>query len=617
MSRHYLKVLLLIVFLTVAAFGDGGEPAPPIPQIIEQGTAARTQKDFFNALLTYFRALEIATADDDKLWSFRSNFYLGLTKQEAAESAGDPERRTLLGEAKEFYARALALNPTSTATLSNLADAQLAEGDTTAAIDTLECGLAILPKGEARALSFRDRLGDAYLALGERKKAAEVLRDAARSNSDDRSYHARIAGALIGDDTHGPLGRELADYLFESLGRNDVDRVIDAVFDAFERPQLNAEDATRLLPVLAEALSKKGYDLSGLAHSHTGDRLTAVAEKSPYREAFEELKILYLGGDLEAGKFPAWQSDTRDNGHPSPRDAFGNLARSLGSSSRHTAPAKANAYFMLALQLSGDAPDPVLSRDFVVYLMNAGERPAVDAFVEKHARLIAMQEARAPVADLENYYTFYRLVAAIYDNSAIDGHTEIAIDALEHATSTAARASHTWQYWKDAYPDHTLFSQLALLQAKRGHQEKAREVSLHGAQTFTNVGWLGEARELVAEIDRDQLNEQERMSYDAVIDQAVVLRTDVSLSPSFSQMVKRNLFLLSERVDAQTRQRAANELENAGVVIDLKAGTCRWDIEKKVCMPMPLPFPPTCETIREVQRIGFELPSRSAPNPPK
>lgn len=195
------KLLVMIAFLVIAvsdvwAVDPMGSRIAPI---VDEGTAARDRKEWAAADAAYRRALEAAIAANNRMWTFRSWFYLGLLKQQEAEATPDEARKTeLLELSREHYRTALTFNEKSTAARINLSQVEWFLGNREEAVSLLSAALAV---GDDRKAMIAEELGTLHLDLGHRLEAVEAFQIATEKDPDSTTAHDKLLDALLGVPT--------------------------------------------------------------------------------------------------------------------------------------------------------------------------------------------------------------------------------------------------------------------------------------------------------------------------------------------------------------------------------------------------------------------------------
>ncbi|HEX2123286.1 MAG TPA: tetratricopeptide repeat protein [Thermoanaerobaculia bacterium] len=564
-------------------FAAGALAGDVVPALIEEGNAALKRKEWTAAESAYRRALDASAADTDTIWQFRAWFYLGLVKQVEAESAPDDRQRELLEKSKEPYRKALALNPSSTATLTNLAEAEWRTGNHDKAIALLEQGLAL---NDGRAGEFAANLGEARLHLRDRDGAMKYYAIAAEKDPENVTVHEKLLSLLLA--TTGPdasTDSVLTAYLGLLVARNQADRAIDAALRALETAALSAESARGVRSMLVSALAKKDYDFSGYNGSPAGTRIRAlIAASSPHREALEAVELLYRGGFETTQPFGVW-SDSRPlfggSVQPStPVTAFRELVRSVGFGLyRGQKIDAAKNYYQLALDLDPERVDPAAIRGLAAIHAARGEVAALKALDDRYDEALTALDATP--AEAEDIYEFHRLAARIYSLSSA-APQGAAVRELEEAK----RAGHAVE------PE--LHAQLASMYLREGELEKSNREWLAAAEAYIREGDFRRARMAIAELGYDAGAGIDPDDYRKAVNGLVVFPSAPPISDANLPSVKRNVLLLSTPSARADRQKAHAELEALGITVDPMRSTLGF------------------RTPEGVQKMRFVLPSRPA-----
>jgi tetratricopeptide (TPR) repeat protein len=553
MTTARILLLLLSLSLTFAALAAESRHEKISP-LIDTATAARVSGDYAAAEAGYRQALSTAQESGDKTWELRAWFYLGLTRQEAAEKPENQTRaKELRLEARTFYQNALKIKPSSSATLMNLQETQWAIDDAEGSLRTLEKGLAL---GDARAAEFATILGDRY-ARSDSAKAVEYYRIAV----DSPGATAALRQLFVDKMSVYGAREELIGYIRQQLAVNEVDRAIDAAFQALEAALSPAAQWSELPVVLAEALAKKDYDAVVFAASESRRRLEPLLTASPQKELLRGIWNLCMFEIADGTAFEPWQSATARV------TAFRALAASIASSEfRQGRFDRAELYYKAALNISADTVDPALLRELANTYATQKKIDAVDELVKEYEPRVHAQQQIAASEELEVYYEYHRMIASIYGSlGRRDPRRVTQLEELEHATQVS-----------DAVVEPQMYEQLAVIYQRRGEpgdDVNARQAWLSRAEALRRDGNLEEARESLVMIPMPMLDAKDRVRYFSVVDQVVTLKEVARLQPEEVTTVKHSLLLLTtRRASRQQRGNGARQLRELGITANVGLG---------------------------------------------
>ena len=525
-----------------------------------EGHAAREQHAFEDAEKQYRRALEYALHLNNPEAEFQASFYLGLTKQEAADEArlvGDTDHAQKLRlEAGDFYERAHKLKPKSSATLLNLAEVAADNGDRDGAKNLLERGLGF---DDDRAAQFAERLGDLEAQGNDPKDALKSYRLALKrknaSTSLPHKYFTQLLAAAEKPDDKYAI--EAVDQLWKLQQEGDVDQAIDGAFTALGKPAFAGEAGVEMLNVITAALAEKEYDDEAWKASKTAIELAQLsAERPELSKRIAALFTLY-NGTATYENVSVWLTPgdhDRPPEKPSGIESLQNILRGRGFAAQRARKfAQAESAYDLALKLDPGRLDPGTLRDLAtVYYAQGKLNTLGDSLRDFEQRLYEAKSAAYEHVDWAEIYEYHRTIGML---NLWTGRYENAKSQFRLAAGAAKELGEP--------VDPELRLSLADAYAGLGvdREAEARE-RLLAAEQYVAEGDLIRARGAVSRIAAaDVQSTDDVRRYRTILDNAVQI--DEPLENLYE--VKSALAILSTAPDKPMRVGTEKLLEQWGV----------------------------------------------------
>jgi tetratricopeptide (TPR) repeat protein len=407
-------------FLSTDAFAQPSSD-DSVRDRFQEGHLSRQKHAYEDAERSYRRALDYGLHLNNPEIEYQAYFYLGLTKQEAADdaAANDADRaRTLREEAQEYYKKAHSLQPRSTATLLNLAEVAFDNRDRDEAEKWLVRGLGLDDK---RAAQFAEKLGDLKADAKDPKEALKSYRLALKKKNASTSIPHKYFRQLLlaAKDPNDKYATEAVDQLWGLAQQGEIDPAIDGAFAAVESgPAFAGESAVELLNVVARALAAKEYDAATFRASNTAASLRKLLTNEVLAPRVAVLFWLY-DGTASPEQAAAWRTPgdyDRPPERPSGIESLQNITRGLGYSAQRTRDyARAESAYNLALRLDPQRLDPGTLRDLATVYYAQGKLAALEALLrEFEEKLYTAKSAAYERVDWEEVYEYHRTVGTLY-----------------------------------------------------------------------------------------------------------------------------------------------------------------------------------------------------------
>jgi tetratricopeptide (TPR) repeat protein len=413
------------LLLTMTVHGQSS-PAPSrsddfVRDQFREAHAAREKHAYDDAEKLYRRALDYALHLRNPETEFQASFYLGLTKQEAADEAlllGDKDQaRKLLGQAQDFYEKAHQLKPNSTSTLLNLAEVAEDNDDRVSAKNWLERGLGF---DDDRAAQFAERLGDLEVKEKDPKDALKSYRLALKKKTASASLpHKYFTQLLVASkEPNDKYASEAVDQLWTLWQEGDVDQALDGAFAALKSgPAFSGAEGVEMLNVIAAALAEKEYDEEAFTASKTSAELRKLSTDPALGPRIAALFSLYDGTASyeNASTWLTLADHERPSDRPSGVESLQNILRSRGfAAQRARKYALAESAYNLSLRLDPGRLDPGTLRDLATVYYAQGKLTALgDLLHDFEQRLYEAKSAAYEHVDWAEVYEYHRTIGML------------------------------------------------------------------------------------------------------------------------------------------------------------------------------------------------------------
>lgn len=456
----------------------------------QRARAALAQEEYETAYSLFQESLAQAEARDDAKQTADQLFYLGLTRQQAAQASSDETvRRRLWAESAAYYRRALELRPTSASTHNNLARVLLAQNDEAGALEALRQAVA-LP--DARQPFYMKNYADLLLQTGRWQDACRFYAQSAAAQPDNEAIHQTLIEVCLAHDRH-----LLGYYFWDLLDAGQVLQVQRSAFDMLERDGWEDADKIEFLSMIAVCLSRQFYPPPSFREHPPARRLRRLARDPAVGPGAAQLLRLHDARDLRPENFDWWRG--RGNLWSGPRrgvwaeTAFRQLIRSLAS--RHQNAGRddlAEAYYELAAEFNPEEPDTDALIHLAEYYSNEQRLDKLARLMQRHeSNLFSAKGAAYSASQVDKIYQFHATLGTIYAHLGQWGdgaRLNSAIFHLEHALEVSQHAKNA----RDANPSGPLQPQLVDLLAqgyeKQNQPAQAVRLRLNTTEEFVRAG---------------------------------------------------------------------------------------------------------------------------------
>lgn len=345
-----MKGLLAAICLATAIVAEAEDPR--IADLAQSAEALIAEGDYEQAVASLRSALDIAGTVPGADARIETAFALARAYEQwaAADRARrDEHYRNALRTYSKLWIDEPRRSDAAAAARNNCAQIYVTLGNDARAAELFEEAVAV---EDPRRAFYLANFADFLVSRGRKNEAITQYERAIKEEPDDRTTEARLLD-LYGD------GRT-ARFLWLLVDRNELDRARSLALDQLGR-DLAAVVHRELLSIVAVTLARQHVRPNDFASVDA--RLVKLIGKRSIAKGIGELRRLYAGEMLDATSYSWWRNEVkREPPALTPRLAFSALAWELGEQIRTTAPAKAEQYFMLAIDVSdGLDPDPVIS----------------------------------------------------------------------------------------------------------------------------------------------------------------------------------------------------------------------------------------------------------------
>lgn len=424
-----------------------GEQNRALTVATDQARDALRQGSFGAAEEALAQVVGQAQTEGDTVSAARALFFLGLSKQQRAETVTGEEAVRLRNEALEHYQRSLELYPRAGAVLNNIAEIEEALGHRDRAKQALEEAIEL---GDARRSAYAFQLGELEEKDGNFNNAAKcysIAMDTANPppNVEGKLIHASIAS--------GKKVEELIGVLWSLEKKSSgVETALDGALRALENDVASGEERDALFGIVADALAKQNYTLSQLVDAGIAQRLTQLQEKEQTSVRVKALFGLYVSASEEREQFLAWPDHVEEADLPadlSPRRSLAGLALALA----HRAladhqPLRAEPYLLLASDL-GLGDDARVARDLATVYAQTRRPQDLLALTEKFDSMLYGPDNALAHNELRDVYEYHVAVGGIFANSgaipAAAMQLEKAIYAGDRLATESAESAHPFE----------------------------------------------------------------------------------------------------------------------------------------------------------------------------
>lgn len=587
--RSATIALLAVLVLTTVAHAQSSSVSSSNDSSRDRfrdGNAWREQRNFEEAERAYRRALDYSLHLNNPETEFQAYFYLGLTKQEAADEVsakGDTDRAKILRqEAEEFYRKAHDLKPRSTATLLNLAEVSIDNDRRDDAEKWLERGLEL---DDHRAAQFAEKLGDLKAEEKEPKDALKSYRLALKKKNSSASLpHKYFTQLLVAaKEPTDKYATEAVDQLWGLLQKGDVDLAIDGALAALESgPAFVGESSTEMLAVVANGLAAKEYDATAFRASNTAASLRKLSASTALAPRITGLFALY-NGTATPEQVAVWRT-TNDYNRPPERpsgiQSLQQITRGVGYvAQRERDFARAERAYDLALRLDTQRLDPGALSDLATVYYAQEKLPALAQLLrEFEERLYVAKGSAYERVDWEEVYEYHRTIGTLYLWVTRYSDARVQFDLAQAAATRLGQPI-----------DPELRLARAQAYVALGSPKDAMQERLQAAEQYVLDGDLIRARRAVSRISAtDTESENDIKRYRVLLDTTVTIEEPVE--PLYE--IKSALAMLSTDPENPVRAQAEKSLNQWGVTnvrLESERGTFVYG---KQTVPFVLPAEP-------------------------
>jgi tetratricopeptide (TPR) repeat protein len=315
-----------LTFFFLAAMSD---TVPAVQTLIDQGLASIKKGDFDDADKSLNRALQLATAIDDRIQEARAFFYLGYASQQRADTASNEKDRNFdRAHALDYYGHARTLNPHMNGPINNAASILFAQGKETEAAALIDD--AIKNKAD-RFTILAEKLGDYYDQKGDGRHAAKYY-GVATTGPNANTARQKLLKRLVAPGAESPdVAGESLKILSDTWRASDIDTTLDGALRVLISAKHDENQTKALFALVAAALAKKNYEENALRQSGIAGNLLRVAERKDCPNcatAAETIRLLYSG---ILPPLDWWKVEDTFGGEVSPSAAMRALLRTLGN----------------------------------------------------------------------------------------------------------------------------------------------------------------------------------------------------------------------------------------------------------------------------------------------
>ncbi len=330
-------------------------------------------------------------------------FRTGRRHQQLAKSADTAEeRKKLLLKALAAYRKALHLSPANTALLNNLSQilVSLERFD-----EAEEHFLRALENEDDKAAFVAFNYARMLQSLGRADDALEYARVAANLRPGNGKIHELVLSLLLSNKP-----RRLPGYLLSRLQQGYEQQVLVDCIQALESKRGSRSTRYRLLNVLAQGLAATPGNPRDFTRTPAAKRLDELARGNNLEAGVHEL-LAVLHGDFS--KSPVWWKRRGKFMTSALVQLSGRIGRYLMDHAQDTG--QAEAYFRLALELGGEAPDPEAFIDLAELYANSGRDGQLDELsAEFEERLFRGKGVAIANTNLDKVYRFHLALGYMY-----------------------------------------------------------------------------------------------------------------------------------------------------------------------------------------------------------
>jgi tetratricopeptide (TPR) repeat protein len=272
---------------------------------------------------------------------------------------------------------------------------------------------AIASSGELSSFYFAN-YATFLSSTGRSEEAVALFEKALALKPDDAVTEAKLLRLYPGP--------RVAEALWRLVERNELERAASLALDNLQR-DLTPEVKRDLLGVVAVTLARTHVTERQLLSSSVATRLDSLSRDPAVGSGVRELFALYRGTDFGGKSYSWWKTSPA---------AFSLLARELGDQLRKAAPAQAERYFALAIEVT-DGRDADALVSLADFYYRADRREDLRRFTQRY---------RDPMIALAGNYRYHVAFGTIYARAGWDGDSSdpgSAIYHLEHARASASK----------------------------------------------------------------------------------------------------------------------------------------------------------------------------------
>jgi len=480
-------------------------------QLVDDGRGALDDLNFTSARRDFQDGLDHARGQSHSRWERIFIFYLALSHQQQSQTVKDPSRRQgHLKRAAAYYERSLRLKADSGSVLNNLAKIYDSLGESKKAGDYLKGAVEL---NDGRFGFYAKNYADHLVKAGDRNEAFNYYRLSAQKNPSPSFVHRQTMELGI----EGKRISSLIEYLqaLEQQGYESLAQ--DGALDILRKATPSVREKKKLLDLVVTILSERVYDPAGFAKSKVGLALRRLAADPDIGKPAQQVLLLHQKPPAGPRPFRYWNIGP-------PSVTFAKLTKQLGSWYMREASldsAKAEAYFMLTLELTG-GDDPGTFLQLVNLFADSDRIKDIKNLSRSYVPALFQAKGRQyQKGDLKKIYSYHRALGVLFSylgEHQKPGNSEDFWGDEDTITSAIFQLDHALQIAREARIDYDT-GLIDLLE--KGYVAKSRpkdviKLRLKAAEDSIYLGRVKQSKRVLAPLKTRKLTDVQKLDFKKV-----------------------------------------------------------------------------------------------------